>query len=155
WQRGHDDAVLVLSGVAEADLLQFADEHAAEVELPRRARVGARIFARLRIDANVTAEAFEQGTHSDDTPIFAQGEFSLHWSQFGLRALQTCRPWRISIWLKSVQCVRGSRAIRSCSTFTGSVCFEKPSRRLNRPTCVSTVTPGVSYTAPRTTFAVF
>ena len=68
---------------------------------------------------------------------------SVHDSQAGLREAQTRRPCRINRWLASVHDFSGSNFISSNSTFTGSSCSVSPRRRASRPTCVSTVMPGV------------
>ena len=57
------------------------------------------------------------------TPIFGHEPFGQRCSssQCGLRAWQTCRPWKIMRWLNIVQSFCGISSIRSRSTFTGSV----------------------------------
>ena len=52
-----DDAGVVHLGVGHPDLVQLADEHPAQVELPVRRRRGARGGVRGRVDLGVAAEA--------------------------------------------------------------------------------------------------
>src|SRR4029079_14817556 len=120
------------------------------------------------IDENVASESFADGLAGKDhggsagvrgqdgesTPIFGQNVFMEQSGHFGLRAMQTCRPWTIMRWEKSTHSLFGSSVIRSCSIFVVSVCFVRPSRLLRRLTCVSTTTPvAIPNAVPRTTFA--
>ena len=59
--RGHDDAMLALLGVAQAECLQFAEEHSPEFELAGRAGISRRTLDRLGVDADVAAKAIEEG----------------------------------------------------------------------------------------------
>ena len=70
------------------------------------------------------------------------------------RRSRPARPCRISRWLNAVHSACGTISMSASSTFTGSVWRVRPSRRDSRPTCVSTVMPGVPKASPRTTFAV-
>ena len=57
--REHEAAVVHVR-VVEPDLLQLVDQQPAEVELPRRARLRARLGRRLGVDAHVALEPVQQ-----------------------------------------------------------------------------------------------
>ena len=72
-----------------------------------------------------------------------------------VRATQTALPCRIIRRLNRPHSWAGSIPSSSSSTFTGSVSAVSPSRRLSRPTWVSTGRPGASRATLRTTSLPF
>src|SRR5580693_5962281 len=88
------------------------------------------------------------------TPIRGQSPAIAQISHFGLRAIQICRPWRISRIENGVHSFGGKIFCMSNSISVGSVCFVNPSLYASRRTCVSTTNAGLWKTCPRITFAV-
>src|SRR6266498_363083 len=92
---------------------------------------------------------------SRGTPFFGQRSSSGQREHAGVSALHVRRPCQTKSWCPFAQRASGRSAMRSRSTFDGSVSRESPSLRDTRPTCVST---GNACAAPRwtsTTPAVF
>src|SRR2546421_583322 len=103
----------------------------------------------LATDLYAVARAPPAGSSAD-----GQKSLSTQSTHRGRRATHTRRPWRISLRLNDPHSAAGSSDDSSCSALTGSVCVVRPSRRLSRPTWVSTGRPGRPRPTLRMTLAV-
>ena len=65
WDGGEDDTMAILGRVPETQSLELIHQKSAQLQLSGRAGVGRRLLVGLGVDADVAAEAVEQGVHEN------------------------------------------------------------------------------------------